>query len=69
MNEHFRAASDVFEDGREPQRVVIPKRGYGRVDHVERNPSRPHTVLVAIDIVDADWLDMQGQYDDKIHSP
>jgi len=65
MNEHFRAASDVFEDGREPQRVVIPKRGYGRVDHVERNPSRPHTVLVAIDIVDADWLDMQGQYDDK----
>jgi len=35
------------------------------VDHVEFNTSRPTTALVAIDLVDADWLDAQAHQDDK----
>ena len=65
MNEHFRAAKDLFINDYEAPRWKVPKRGYGRVDHVELDPLRPTTALVAIDLVDADWLDAQAQHDDK----
>lgn len=65
MNEHFRATKDLATDIYEAPRRQVPKRGYGRVDHVELDPLRPTVALVAIDLVDADWLDAQAQYDDK----
>ena len=65
MNEHFRASKDLRNDDYRPPRQQIPNRGYGRVDHVEFNLERPNSALVAIDFVDAEWLDLQGQQDAK----
>lgn len=65
MNEHFQAAQDVDGNRIDRPRPQVPSRAYGRVDHVELHPLSPTTALVAIDLVDADWLDAQERQDDK----
>lgn len=39
--------------------AAIPRRCYGRIDHVEANSSDSTTMLFAFDLVDADWFDRQ----------
>lgn len=59
MNRHFNPLR------RNPEDVDfhVPSRTYGRIDHVEIAPQAT-VALVAIDLVDADWVDAQGQGND-----
>lgn len=61
MNPHFRALSD---DVRRTER--IPNRGYGRIDHIELPTDGTRVALIAVDLIDADWLDAAGQRDEKL---
>lgn len=58
MNRHF--------DRRNDGRADVPPRAYARVDHVERDDRRPDTVLIGIDLIDADWLDARGADDELL---
>ncbi|WP_394244735.1 hypothetical protein [Halopseudomonas laoshanensis] len=57
MNSHFRRKAHPDEDNAV---IQMPTRTYARFDHLEADTAA-HSVLLAFDLVDAQWLDMEGQ--------
>ena len=58
MNKHFSRQNESLPD--------VPSRAYARVDHLERDDRRPDSVLLGIDLIDANWLDRQGVNDPSL---
>lgn len=66
MNLHFRPRSRG-ENSDLPPYDTMPSRAYGRIDHVVLPNTDSEFVLIAIDLVDADWLDQAAEQDDRFH--
>lgn len=64
MNQHF-SRGDLGQERYERPDRSIPLRGYGRIDHVESLGRDSDAYLVAVDLVDADWIDRMAQLDDR----
>jgi hypothetical protein len=62
MNPHFQANTPRDGDRRQ---VRLPSRAYGRVDHLVLPSGNASSALIAIDLIDADWLDTAGQSDPR----
>lgn len=64
MNQHF-FRGNLEQDRFERRTLPTPSRGYGRIDHVESVGRDSDGYLVAVDLVDADWMDHMAQLDDR----
>jgi hypothetical protein len=65
MNPHFQSAAPGDDREQVEHPLRIPKRAYGRVDHVVLPRGLAGRALLGIDLVDADWLDGAGQADSR----
>ena len=63
MNRHFKRD---FDD-----RVKLPQSVFGRVDHVVTSGPPANIVLIAVDVIDVNWLNDQAKQDPRfdINSP
>lgn len=64
MNLHF-SKGYLDRERYERPTTVVPRRGYGRIDQVDLIDRDRNCHFVAIDLVDADWLDEMSRFDDR----
>ena len=64
MNTHFEPLRGP-EESKKGDDFRLPRHAYGRVDHIERPAESAGSVLIAIDLVDADWLEEASRGDAK----